>query len=436
MFITVDESHDVAALSWIESANTLKTDFPLQNLPFGVFRTEVDRTPRIGVRIGESVLDVRRLLDTDAIRVHPVEGDALRQKTLNAWMALGRRSSSALRRKLFALLHASTEGAVREAVSDCLVPARACKMMLPSQIGDFTDFYTSIHHARRAGELVRPDAPVHPNFRSIPIAYHGRSSSVTVSGAPCRRPRGQTSETSGYQPTTKLDFELEVGLYVGENTDPVNRLSVDSAEDHLFGLCLVNDWSARDIQRWEAVPLGPFLGKSFMTSTSPWVVTAEAIAPFRVVAAARGDDPPSLAAQLASASHAASAAIDISLRATLQSRGMKEAGIAGVDVANPNFKDQYWSVSQMLTHHTSNGCPLRSGDLISSGTVSGPERNNSGCLLERTRDGRETITLPTGEVRGYLEDGDTVSFSGRCERDGFRTIGFGECVAEVTGDLC
>lgn len=435
MIVTIDETHDAAALSWVESANTLETDFPLQNLPLGVFRTEANLMPRIGVRIGDAVLDVHRLLEADAIELHSPEDDALRQNTLNAWMALGRVSSSALRRKLFALLHSSTEGAVRETVSNCLVPASACTMMLPSQIGDFTDFYTSIHHARRAGELVRPDAPVHPNFRSMPIAYHGRASSVMVSGEPCRRPLGQTSATSGYRPTTKLDFELELGFYVGETTHAMKRLSVDSAEDHLFGLCLVNDWSARDIQRWESAPLGPFLAKSFMTSASPWVVTAEAIAPFRVAAPIRGDDAPPLAAQLTSASHTASAAIDISLRATLQSRSMRLAGIAGVDMANPNFKDQYWSVSQMLTHHASNGCPLRSGDLISSGTVSGPERADSGCLLERTRDGREPITLPTGEVRTYLEDGDTVSFSGRCRRAGFRTIGFGECVAEVTGDL-
>jgi fumarylacetoacetase len=435
MIVTIDETHDAAALSWVESANTLETDFPLQNLPLGVFRTEAKLMPRIGVRIGDAVLDVHRLLEADAIELHSPEDDALRQNTLNAWMALGRVSSSALRRKLFALLHSSTEGAVRETVSNCLVPASACTMMLPSQIGDFTDFYTSIHHARRAGELVRPDAPVHPNFRSMPIAYHGRASSVMVSGEPCRRPLGQTSATSGYRPTTKLDFELELGFYVGETTHAMKRLSVDSAEDHLFGLCLVNDWSARDIQRWESAPLGPFLAKSFMTSASPWVVTAEAIAPFRVAAPIRGDDAPPLAAHLTSASHTASAAIDISLRATLQSRSMRQASIAGVDMANPNFKDQYWSVSQMLTHHASNGCPLRSGDLISSGTVSGPERADSGCLLERTRDGREPITLPTGEVRTYLEDGDTVSFSGRCRRAGFRTIGFGECVAEVTGDL-
>ncbi|MFM0513990.1 fumarylacetoacetase [Paraburkholderia sp. RL17-373-BIF-A] len=435
MIVTVDETHDAAALSWVESANTLETDFPLQNLPLGIFRTEANVVPRIGVRIGDAVLDVHRLLEADAIEVHSPEDDALRQNTLNAWMALGRASSSALRRKLFALLHSCTEGAVRETVSNCLVPASACTMMLPSQIGDFTDFYTSIHHARQAGKLVRPDAPVQPNFRSMPIAYHGRASSVMVSGEPCRRPLGQTSATSGYRPTTKLDFELEVGFYVGENTHAMKRLSVDSAEDHLFGLCLVNDWSARDIQRWESAPLGPFLAKSFMTSVSPWVVTAEAIAPFRVAAPIRGDDAPPLAAQLTSASHTASAAIDISLRTMLQSRSMREAGIAGVDMANPNFKDQYWSVSQMLTHHASNGCPLRSGDLISSGTVSGPERADSGCLLERTRDGRETITLPTGEVRTYLEDGDTVSLSGRCGRAGFRTIGFGECVAEVTGDL-
>jgi fumarylacetoacetase len=435
MIVTIDETHDAAALSWVESANTLETDFPLQNLPLGVFRTEANLMPRIGVRIGDAVLDVHRLLEADAIELHSPEDDALRQNTLNAWMALGRASSSALRRKLFALLHSSTEGVVRETVSNCLVPASACTMMLPSQIGDFTDFYTSIHHARRAGELVRPDAPVHPNFISMPIAYHGRASSVMVSGEPCCRPLGQTSATSGYRPTTKLDFELEVGFYVGENTHAMKRLSVDTAEDHLFGLCLVNDWSARDIQRWESAPLGPFLAKSFMTSVSAWVVTAEAIAPFRVAASIRGDDAPPLAAQLTSASHTASAAIDICLRATLQSRSMRQAGIAGVDMANPNFKDQYWSVSQMLTHHASNGCPLRSGDLISSGTVSGPERADSGCLLERTCDGQETMTLPTGEVRTYLEDGDTVSLSGRCGRAGFRTIGFGECVAEVTGDL-
>ncbi|MBN3763535.1 fumarylacetoacetase [Burkholderia sp. Ac-20365] len=435
MIVTIDETHDAAAFSWVQSANTLETDFPLQNLPLGVFRTEARVTPRIGVRIGDAVLDVHRLLDTDALELHAPEDDALRQTTLNAWMALGRMSSTALRRKLFALLHSSTEGTARETVSNCLVPANACTMLLPSQIGDFTDFYTSIHHARRAGELVRPDSPIHPNFRSMPIAYHGRSSSVMVSGVPCRRPFGQTDATSGYRPTTKLDFELEVGFYVGENTGTTKRLSVDSAEDHLYGLCLVNDWSARDIQRWESAPLGPFLAKSFMTSVSPWVVTAEAIAPFRVAEAIRGDDAPPLAAQLTSASHAALAAIDISLYVTLQSRQMKAAGIAAIDVANSDFKDQYWSVSQMLTHHASNGCPLRSGDLISSGTVSGPERSDSGCLLERTRDARETIALPTGEVRTYLEDGDIVSFSGRCNRAGFRSIGFGECAAEVTDNL-
>ena len=431
MTILIDETHDATALSWVESANLETSDFPLQNLPFGIFASDTDSSPRVGVRIGAFVLDMRSVLAAGLIVVDPVVARALQSDTLNALMSTGQQSSGNLRRELFNLLHMRTGMSSQHATTVCLIPASEVTMLLPANVGDFTDFFTSIHHAQRSGQLARPDSPLHPNFKNIPIAYHGRSSSVTVSGVPCSRPYGQTGPDSGYRLTEKLDFELEVGFFVGTGTKPAERVALDSADTHIFGFCLVNDWSARDIQRWEAAPLGPFLAKSFMTSVSPWVVTSEALAPFRLPANARGDDAPTLAAELTSAKHTASAAINISLQVTLQTAQMRAQGISGESVARPNFKDQYWSAAQMLTHHSSNGCRLRPGDLLSSGTVSGPDRADSGCLLERTVDGREPVTLPTREQRGYLEDGDIVSMSGRCMRRGFRTIGFGECQAEV-----
>ena len=433
MINLTDETHDQSARSWVETANLEDGDFPIQNLPIGVFTTRDHRAPRIGVRVGDEVVDLVRLLDTRLMNIDTNEDEALRQPTLNSWMALGRRSSSTLRRSLFELLHSRTVGPTREAVSTCLVPLGDCTMLLPTVTGDFTDFYTSIHHARRAGEAIRGDATLNPNFRSIPIGYHGRSSSIALSGAPCHRPYGVTGADSGYRPSEKLDFELEVGFFVGRTSDEKKPIGVDAADDHLFGFCLVNDWSARDIQRWESVPLGPFLAKSFATSTSAWIVTTEALAPFRVAPVTRESDAPRLATELTSAAHSATGALDLMLSVTLQSRIMREAGMPGTVIGNPNFKDQYWSAAQMLAHHASNGCPLRSGDLISSGTVSGPTPDDSGCLLERTRDGKLPLTLPSGEMRSYLSDGDIVTFSGRCSREGFRSIGFGECVAEVVG---
>lgn len=429
----INETHEISALSWIESANLKDSEFPLQNLPIGVFRTDAKSAPRIGVRIGGAVLDLPKLLDTRLIQFNSSEDEALRQQALNTWMALGRRSSSVLRRALFELLHARTAGATRETVSSCLVPIGDCTTLLPSVIGDFTDFYTSLHHARRASETLRGQATTNPNFHSIPIAYHGRSSSVSISGTECHRPYGVKDATRGYQPSAKLDFELEVGFYVGTAAEGRRPITVDDAEDHLFGFCLVNDWSARDIQRWESAPLGPFLAKSFMTTTSAWIVTAEALAPFRVEPAMREKDAPALASEFSSPTHAMSGAINLSLEVSLQSRAMRDSGISSISIANPNFRDQYWSPAQMLAHHASNGCSLRSGDLLASGTISGSERNDSGCLLERTRDGNEPLALPTGETRGYLCDGDVVSFSGRCVRSGYRSIGFGECAAEVVG---
>jgi fumarylacetoacetase len=254
-----------------------------------------------------------------------------------------------------------------------------------------------------------------------------------LSGTPCRRPRGQTDANSGYRPSTKLDFELEVGFFVGAGSADGSPLALDDAEHALFGCCLVNDWSARDIQRWEAMPLGPFLAKSFLTTVSPWIVTLDALAPFRRPAVTREADAPMLAPELESARNAQHGAIDIALAVSLQSRRMREADLPPVCIAQPNFRDQYWNIAQMVTHHTSNGCGLRAADLVSSGTVSGPDPADSGCLLERTSDGRKPLVLPSGELRGYLDDGDVVRFTARCERPGYRSIGFGECTSEVVG---
>lgn len=430
----IDETHDGLARSWVESANVPDTDFPIQNLPLGVFVADGNE-PRIGVRIGEQVIDVVRLLDARLLRLAHDEEHALRASTLNAWMRLGRASSARLRRVLFECLHADASGMQKEHVAACLIPVERCAMSLPSVIGDFTDFYTSIHHARRASEAIRGTGTVNPNFHSIPIAYHGRASSIAVSGAACHRPYGVMGEDGAYRLTTKLDFELELGFYVGQPAQGKRPISVDEAEAHLFGFCLVNDWSARDIQRWESTPLGPFLAKSFMTTVSPWIVTAEALAPFRVAPAARERDAPPLAAEFVSATHANTGAIDVSLSITLQSRLMRETGSPGCVIGAPNFRDQYWTAAQMLAHHASNGCALQGGDLISSGTVSGPSRADSGCLLERTADGKQPLVLPTKETREYLHDGDTITFTGRCSREGFRSIGFGEGTAEIVGAL-
>lgn len=434
MFNTIDHTHDQMAHSWVHSANAAETDFPLQNLPLGVF-IQGNEPAHIGVRVGEEILDLARLSETGLADLEPREIEVLRKPTLNSMMSLGRPTTHKLRHAVFDLLHARTQGAVRERVARCLLPVDACTMMLPSAVGDFTDFYTSIHHARRAGEAIRGDASLNPNFQSIPIAYHGRSSSIVISGTSCQRPYGKTNLHDGYRLSEKLDFELEFGFYVGPDTQAKTQakapLSVEMADAHLFGFCLVNDWSARDIQRWESAPLGPFLAKSFLTTTSAWVVTTEALSPFRVAPAPREKDAPPLLAELDSAQHAAMGGFDVALSVTLQSRAMRDAGIDPVVIGKPNFRDQYWTPAQMIAHHASNGCPLRSGDLISSGTVSGPERGDSGCLLERTMDGRAPLTLPSGEQRGYLLDGDRVAFSGRCSRTGFRSIGFGSCSGEV-----
>jgi fumarylacetoacetase len=429
--IELDHTHRADAVSWVDSAQYPDTDFPIQNLPLGVFRRG-EETPRIGIAIGMCVLDLQRAFSLGLLSRIDDLAAACGQPHLNALMALGRPAARRLRRAVFDLLAFDSDA--RRHADALLVGRNEVKMLVPAQIGDFTDFFTSIHHARRTGEMFRPDMPLQPNFKHLPVAYHGRASSVVPSGTPCVRPCGQTGSSPGgavYAPTQRLDFELEVGFYIGPGNALGAPVAIDDAEQQAFGLCLVNDWSARDIQRWESQPLGPFLAKSFMTSVSPWVVTLDALAPFRCAVPPRAEDEPAVSGALSSKEHTLHGGIDIALSVRLQTGRMRSEGQAPVPVARPDFVDQYWSIFQMLTHHASNGCNLRSGDLLSSGTVSGPERENSGCLLELTNNGKEPLVLPNGESRSFLEDGDMVEFSGRCRRDGYRSIGFGACRATV-----
>ncbi|HTJ98823.1 MAG TPA: fumarylacetoacetase, partial [Bordetella sp.] len=307
-------------------------------------------------------------------------------------------------------------------------------MHLPVRVGDFTDFYTSIHHATRAARAMRPDGELATNFKHLPIAYHGRASSIVASGTDCVRPRGQLgADPQGpvYVASRALDFEAEVGCFIGTGNRLGVPVSLDDAQNHIFGVCLVNDWSARDIQRWEAQPLGPFLAKSFMTSISPWVVTLQALAPFRTALPSRSGNDPKISPALTSSAHTASGAIGIALRASLATASMRQRNIPAEVISRPDFADQYWTLFQMLAHHTSNGCNLRTGDLLSSGTVSGADIADSGCLLERTSNGVHPLHLANGEARTYLEDGDIVALQGRCERSGYAGIGFGTCQGKI-----
>ena len=418
--------------SWVESANDGLTDFPIENLPFGVFLR--NDTPRIGVAIGDFILDLAALLETGVLHGLTAEAaEACRQPVLNELMALGRAHCSALRSRLQELLSA---GALdqpkldRSNVERCLVPMQTAQLLLPVAIGDYTDFYASIHHATNVGRLFRPENPLLPNYKYVPIGYHGRASSIVVSGTPVKRPSGQTrppeSDAPVFGPAKRLDYELEVGFFIGRPNIHGSPIPIHDAEDHLFGVCLVNDWSARDIQAWEYQPLGPFLAKSFATTISPWVVTMDALEPFRVKLPERpAGDPPPL--EYLRTPVSTLDGINITLEVHIQSEQMRNSGHAPVRLSRGNFRDMYWSLAQMITHHASNGCNLRAGDLMASGTVSGAGDEARGCLLEITRGGADQIALPGGETRRFLEDGDEVFFRARCEREGVTPIGFGEC---------
>jgi fumarylacetoacetase len=352
-------------------------------------------------------------------------------------MALGSGARRALRAGVSAALRADTAAGerARSAAAELLVAASDVEMTVPATIGDYTDFYASIHHATNVGSMFRPDNPLLPNYKYVPIGYHGRASSIGVSGEGVRRPCGQSKIDADpaptFGPSRSLDYELEVGAYVGGGNARGHPIPLAEAEDRMFGLCLVNDWSARDIQSWEYQPLGPFLAKSFATTVSPWVVTLDALAPFRSAAFARGPHDPDPLPHLASAPNEAAGAIDIRLEVFLRSERMRRDGVPPARLTGVSFTSMYWTLAQLVAHHTSNGCNLRPGDLIASGTVSGPTRDSRGCLLELSWRGTEPVTLPTGEARRFLEDGDEVIFRGSCERDGFARIGFGECRGTV-----
>ena len=435
----MNPTHDPAARSWLPSANEPATDFPLQNLPFGVFRRAgTDERPRVGVAIGDRVLDV-----SEGVRAGLLKGDGADAcagaESLNALMAAGRDAWSSLRAQLAALLGESGGAAerARSLADRLLVPQGEAEMLLPASIGDYTDFYASVHHATNVGSMFRPDNPLLPNYKYVPIGYHGRASSIVVSGTPVHRPSGQvksgTDEVPTYGPSRSLDYESEVGLFVGPGNALGAPIPIGEAERHVFGLCLVNDWSARDVQAWEYQPLGPFLAKNFATTISPWVVTAEALEPFRVPAYERPAGDPKPLAYLDDPADRARGGYALTLEVWLSSRAMRERGLPPTRLTRGAFDGMYWTLAQMLTHHASNGCNLRPGDLLASGTVSGTEKSSRGCLLELTWRGAEPLTLPGGETRRFLEDGDEVVMKGWCERAGARRIGFGECRGIVVG---
>ena len=417
--------------SWIASANDPASDFPIQNLPYGVFRHSGRQ--RIGVAIGDQVLDLNATARTGLFESLPRELlVACAAEWLNPLMALGSSAWSQLRDSLTSLLSDEAAPATRERVEHCLAPLREAEMQLPAQIGDYTDFYASIYHARRVGELFRPDHPLLPNYKHIPIAYHGRSSSIVASGTEIYRPFGQTKSVSGnpgFGPSRSLDYELEVGFFIG----PGNRLGapipIAQAEKHIFGLCLVNDWSARDLQTWEYQPLGPFLAKSFATTVSCWIVPLAALAPYRAPIPERPQGDPEPLPYLRPPCTDCGA-FDLNLEVNLQSRLMRTQGTDATRLSNTNLRHLYWTPAQMLAHHTSNGCNLRSGDLLASGTVSGPEEGSEGCLLEKRRNS-VSICLPSGEMRTFLEDGDRITLRAWCHKPGLPRIGFGDCTGTV-----
>ena len=433
---SIDHTHDPALRSWVASANAPDTDFPLQNLPLGMFRPAgATGSFRPGTAIGDQVLDLIAAAELGALSESL--GAVLRTCEglgLNSLMAMGPALRRQLRHELVATLNEDAGAKRSGQLAPALTPMAEVEMSLPCRIGDYTDFYAGIHHATTVGKLFRPDNPLLPNYKWVPIGYHGRVSSIGVSGQTFRRPVGQTkapdADAPSVGPVKRLDYELEVGALVGTGNEQGQPIAMADAEQHLFGLVLLNDWSARDIQAWEYQPLGPFLSKSFATTISPWVITMEALAPFRRAFTRPEADPQPLP-YLDGAANRAHGAIGIRLEVHLQTRAMRDAGDAPVRLSAAEFADSYWTVAQMLTHHASNGCNLQPGDLFGSGTMSGPAAYQGGSLLELTQGGKQPITLPNGEQRTFLQDGDSVALVGRCEAPGRRGIGFGACVGTV-----
>ncbi|MGH9413167.1 MAG: fumarylacetoacetase [Terriglobales bacterium] len=416
--------------SWLPSAQVAGGDFPLANLPYGAFRL-ASGDVRLGVAIGDQILDLYAAAVTGALPSLPESvRDACRQPVLNALMALGPAAGHDLRLRLQALL-STGDAAERDRAAHWLVPQAGAAMQVPATIGDYTDFYASIDHATNVGRLFRPANPLMPNYKYVPVGYHGRSSSIVASPQSVRRPQGQRPGAEGEAPqvgpSRQLDYELELGIWIGAGNELGRPLPLAEADRHIFGFCLLNDWSARDLQRWEYQPLGPFLGKNFATSISPWVVTREALEPFRVARAPRPEGDPAPLAYLDDEQDRTCGALDVVVEVWFASERNKTP----VRISRGNVRDLYWTSAQMLAHHTVNGCNLRPGDLLGTGTVSGPEVEARGCLLEITSAGRVPLVLPGGETRTFLEDGDEITLQAYCHRTGYPRIGFGACRGRV-----
>jgi fumarylacetoacetase len=432
MTAVIDETHDPARTSWVASAQG-HPDFPIQNLPLGIFSSGSE-APRGGIAIGHYILDLAALAQSGLLDGAALQAAAAASAgSLNPLLALGAGPRRALRRAVSALLESSRT--YRDAVTPLLHPADISTLHLPARIGDYTDFYVGIHHATNVGRLFRPDSPLLPNYKYVPIGYHGRASSVSVSGTPLIRPHGQIKAPDApaptLAPTRRLDYELELGVWIGPGNLSGTAIPIANAGEHIAGLSLLNDWSARDVQAWEYQPLGPFLAKSFLTTVSPWIVTAEALAPFRIGQPPRPDGDPAPLPYLFDAGDQAHGALAIQLDVTIASERMRAEGHPPFRLSQGPASNMYWTIAQMVAHHSANGCGLAPGDLFGTGTISGPDRGAFGSLLELSRGGAEPLTLPTGETRTFLEDGDMLALSGRMAADGWVSIGFGPCTGTV-----
>lgn len=433
--IEFNHTHDLSARSWVGSANLPGIDFPIQNLPFAVFhRAGVGEHWRGGVAIGDQIVDLAALSETGLLVGNAEQAAAVcRASSLNALLALGMPAWSGLRHALFGLLKDDAPADKVAVLRECLVPQGEAKFKVPVQVGGYSDFYTSLHHAENLSRALGANF-VTPNFKWLPIVYHGRTSTIDISGHRVRRPFGQTrapdTDAPVYGATRRLDYESELAIYIGQGNAEGEPIRMASAEGKVFGIGLLNDWSARDIQVWEQAPLGPFHAKNFATTVSPWIVTMEALAPYRLPATRPEGDPAPLA-YLDSDSNRLAGAIDVVMEVWLGSARQRDDGMPIERVSSTSFRHQYWTVAQMVTHHAANGCSLRVGDILGSGTVSGPEAGEAGALLELAEGGRKPVVLATGEQRSFLEDGDTVTMTAHCAREGFARIGFGQCTGKV-----
>lgn len=432
----LDETHDCSRHSFVEAANSDDAEFPLQNLPLGIFGTREDPTPRPGIAIGDKVFDLKKASQLDLLP-KSIPARVFEGQSLNELFELGNSALRELRLSTTDLLDQKASGnAARARASDLLAPLASCVMHRPVNVANYTDFYAGVYHAIAAGSLMTPENPLPPNYKWVPIAYHGRASSVQIGQGAVKRPLGQRPPLTaggapGFGPCERLDFELEMGFYVRGGRPIGVPISINEAGEEILGFSLLNDWSARDVQRWEMFPLGPFLSKSFATSVSPWIVTSHALVPFRVPAMPRPASDPRPLAYLLDDDDQTAGGIDVNLAVHLSTKRMRDAGESASVILTSNARYLYWTPAQMVAHHTINGCNLQPGDLIGTGTISGPDPKELGSMLELTAAGSKPVKLTNGEERGFLLDGDEITFTGRCSKPGFASIGFGKCSATI-----